>query len=156
MNEFRISKYNPVYRINGIYTQNEWSSCADVGRRFEDGVLTEQECRETIDRYVQCALGMLKTAGVRTLTVSGLEADEEKIRWQNGQMLALNESADAIGDCLCEACWCRLSAENAFVHFGYELYMYIGCNLEADEADEITSAYSLFLEKRESPYKEEL
>jgi len=35
MNEFRISKYNPVYRINEIYTRNEWSSCADVGCEVE-------------------------------------------------------------------------------------------------------------------------
>jgi len=35
--EYRIVKYNPKFRINGIYTKNEWTSISDIGDEF-DGV----------------------------------------------------------------------------------------------------------------------
>ena len=38
MNHYRISKYSPEYRQNGVYLKDEWTSIADVGKTF-DGVM---------------------------------------------------------------------------------------------------------------------
>jgi hypothetical protein len=42
MNEYRICKYNPRFRVNGVYIKDEWTSVSDIGKTFEDGVLTEK------------------------------------------------------------------------------------------------------------------
>ena len=31
MNYFRLSKYNPIYRVDGIYQREQWTSICDVG-----------------------------------------------------------------------------------------------------------------------------
>lgn len=155
LNEYRISKYDPRYRVDGKYIRNEWSSVADIGRTFCDGVLSEQECRLTINRYCQCAKDILQTAGVDYLTISDLEEYDSHLLWQNGQVLDLDDIVAVIKDCLWERCWCRLSVHNAFIHFGYELYMYVGCTLQADDLDQICDKHHLFSENRNSPYTDD-
>jgi hypothetical protein len=42
MNEYRITKYNPIFRNNiGYYQRDEWTEYSDIERReFFDGILT--------------------------------------------------------------------------------------------------------------------
>lgn len=155
MFEYRISKYNPKYRINGKYTRNEWSSVADIGKEFCDGILSEQECCDTIDRYCECVKDVLQSIGVKHLSISDLEKYEKHIKWKNGQIISLDEVASVVRECLWENCWCRLSGEAAFIHFGYELYMYLGCTLQTDQFSLICDRHQMFYEIRNSPYKNE-
>ena len=37
MKEYRISKYDPQFRVNGAYQKNEWTSISDIGKVFDDG-----------------------------------------------------------------------------------------------------------------------
>lgn len=153
MNEYRISKYDPKYRVDGRYTRNEWSSVADVGRVFSDGPLTEQECCSTIENYCKCAIDILQAVGVGTLILSDLEKYDEHVIWYNDQVLKHKDIVSVVRDCLKEHCWCCLSGQDAFIHFGYELYMYVGCALDTDALEQICAKYHLFSEKRDSPYK---
>lgn len=155
MFEYRISKYNPKYRINGKYTRNEWSSVADIGKKFSDGILSEQECCDTIDRYCECVKDVLQSIGVNHLIISDLEKYEQYIKWKNGQIISLDEVSSVVRECLWENCWCRLSGEAAFIHFGYELYMYLGCALQTDQLSLICDRHRMFYEIRNSPYKDE-
>ncbi len=46
MNQYRITKYDPQYRIDGVYERYEWSNLSDVGTVFEDGLLTQAEWKK--------------------------------------------------------------------------------------------------------------
>lgn len=43
MNYYRISKYDPQYRIDGIYQKDEWTSMSDIGNIYGGKVFTEDE-----------------------------------------------------------------------------------------------------------------
>ena len=36
MFEYRITKYNPIFRVNGIYTRDDWTSICDVGKKYNE------------------------------------------------------------------------------------------------------------------------
>ena len=58
-----------------------------------------------------------------------------------------------VKDCLRKRCWCKLSADNFFIHFGYDYYMYIGCNISENRMNEIASQNCLYSELiKQSPY----
>ncbi len=154
MNEYRITKYDPEYRVNGVYERCEWTSVSDVGGIFADGILTADECNSVISNYVNCVLEILEKSNVHHLTIADLEINDP-VSWINGQMIMLNEVALLVQDCLKEKCWGRLSGDGVFVHFGYDLYMYVGCNLPRDAVCEIGEKYALFAEEFLSPHHPE-
>jgi hypothetical protein len=50
--------------------------------------------------------------------------------------------------------WARLEApRRAFVHFGYDYYMYIGTSRDTSKAAETVEAAGLYVERVRSPYK---
>lgn len=53
MKEYRISKYDPQFRVNGSYQKNEWTSISDIGKVFDDGVLTLAEYLRVENEYIQ-------------------------------------------------------------------------------------------------------
>ncbi len=155
MNQFRITKYDPQYRVDGVYDRYEWSSPSDVGSVFEDGLLTREECDRVLDAYVACALAVLELAGTPSLTVMDLEINCEGVSWEEGQTLPLPKAGPVIRSCLKADCWCRLEAANAFVHCGNDMYMYVGCSLGMEEVQAISMSHGLFAEDFPSPYCEE-
>lgn len=154
MHEYLICKYDPQYRVDGIYIRNEWSGETDIGKTFEDGILTREEYEATLDRYVQCAVDILKCDCIARMTISDIETYDENFTWKEGEMVEQDQLPVIISDCLHEKYWCRLSGEESFIHFGYELYMYIGCNIALDKIKAICAQYNMFAIERESPYKQ--
>ncbi len=154
MYQYRITKYDPQYRIGGAYTRYDWISVSDVGRVFADGLLTRETVDRTIAHYVACALEILTAARIPTLTAGDMELISPDVPWRDGQTLPLPEAGPLLRDCLSERCWCRLTAPEAFVHFGYDLYMYVGCALPPDTVHTISRAHGLFAEEFISPYSE--
>jgi TPR repeat protein len=67
--------------------------------------------------------------------------------------LSLPQIAEAIRDMLREECWCRLESSDAFVHLGYDYYMYLGVPKDCPNAVAFASANGLFVEPFKSPYK---
>ena len=154
MKEYLISKYDPQYRVDGIYVRYDWDGETDIGKVFADGLLTRQKYNAVLDSYVECAMEILDSAHIEWMTVSGLEDYADEAPWKENEAVSGRQLALVISDCMHEKYWCRLVAERAFVHFGYELYMYIGCDLEYDEAAKICARHGLYAVERASPYKE--
>ena len=155
MNEYLVTKYDPKYRVNGIgiYTRDEWSDICDIGREFEDGVLTREEYEDMVKRYSACAVDILKRANAERMIVSSCEDINNKACRKENDIVSLFEVGRIVRDCLNGDYWCILTDRRSFVHIGDCLYMYIGCDLAPDEVSEICRRYGMFVIERESPYK---
>lgn len=40
MKQYRVTKYNPAFRIDGKYTRNEWTSISDIGKNYDGETFT--------------------------------------------------------------------------------------------------------------------
>ena len=80
MKEYRISKYDPQFRVNGAYQKNEWTSISEIGKVFDDGVLTLAEYLRVENEYIQFCLNAMKAAGVTGLSVCAPEIYCEGLR----------------------------------------------------------------------------
>jgi hypothetical protein len=69
MYQYRVTKYNPVFRDeNGRYTSEEWTSFGDVGE-----IVSVKEYVRVETAYIEAALAFLREAGVVELQIRGLE-----------------------------------------------------------------------------------
>ena len=151
MREYRISKYDPVYRINGIYQRREWTSIADVGSSFDGKILNMGDYLAVEQSYIRLLAFLAEKSKAFPLRISNLEGGQEGI-WKEGQMIEPGLFSMIAADCLRENCWCRLLSDDFFIHFGYDYYVYVGCDLMHDEIKNIASRFGLFVEERPSPY----
>ncbi|MEI8381383.1 MAG: hypothetical protein WCJ09_14745 [Planctomycetota bacterium] len=153
--EFRVTKYDPAHRdCHGVYTQYEWTSVSDVGREFAGVVLTESEYRRVEDAYITTAIAFLDESGVQSLTISGLECHAAvSLPFAEGSPLGLTDVGEVIRQILREKFWCRLEGTQAFVHVGYDYYMYIGVPLACPNAATFAGQLGLFVEPFRSPYQ---
>ena len=75
---------------------------------------------------MEAAIAFLREAGVSSLVVAGLEYRANfQVPFAEGDTLNLAEVKDAIGRVLREEFWCRFEGQDAFVHVGYDYYMYV-------------------------------
>lgn len=151
MNTYRISKYNPEYRKNGIYLKDEWTDYSDIGDKFDGKMFTKQEYLRVEQNYISCILTILENSGATQLFIDGYE-DYTTNAWKNGQYLTTAELPQLIQDCLRNKCWCKLKGNQAYVHFSDDFYFYIGCNLSNQNVEALCQRYNLFCEVRHSPY----
>lgn len=167
---YRLSKYNPNYRLNGAYTHDEWTSVSDIGGTFETGRFTGLQYIETEAQYVLCleALvgernqseflirdyersGMLPLFTAVRLTLalrSGLYFFRG-LKWRNNQVVEGSDVASFLVDCLRERCWGKLCSEGITVYFGYDYYSYVDTDLSPEEVKEIAHRHELFCELME-------
>ena len=54
--------------------------------------------------------------------------------------------------CLRAEIWCRLVAPGAFVHVGYDFYLYVGVSVACPRAIAAATGRGLFVEEFSSPY----
>ena len=153
MNECRISKYNEKYRINGIYTRDEWTSMSDIGKKYGNIIFTYDEYVKVETKYLNVIKNILNAGKVKFLQIQGLEDYKHVCQFTPKQKVYLCEILNISQDCLREKYWCRLESDKMFIHFGYDYYMYIGSNLTYDEMKKIVDEQGLYIEKRKSPYK---
>ncbi len=151
MTEYRISKFNPQNRLNGIYQISEWTSVSDIGKEFDSGILTEDQYKRVEAAYIDCSIEILRKADVSGLLVCSPEYYDEKIRFPE-VLYAEIDIRRAIMCCLQEKCWVKLEASSFFIHFGYDYYMYIGTDLPCILIEKIVKKYNLFCERALSPY----
>ena len=157
MLEFRVTKYNPALRAeNGAYLGDDWTAVSDIGETFDGVVLTNEEYERVERAYVMTALAFLHDCGISSLTVNGLENYfESPLAPSNGEQLSLPRIATTLSSLLREDFWCRLEGPDAFIHVGWDYYMYIGVPHASLAAEQLASNSGLFVEPFESPYKEE-
>ena len=154
MKQYRVTKYNPAYRNNdGSYSNKEWTSFSDVGNS-----VTEDEYINIENSYIESALKFLEEYNVTTLSIKELEnsgnCEEPGIKLVNGEALDLESLHKVIRNILREKYWAKLESDNAFIHLGWDYYMYIGVPNEANKAKEYAVSKGLFVEEIQSPYHE--
>ena len=153
--QFCVTKYDPAYRdANGVYQRDEWTAISDVGTAYDGVVLTLEAYQRVEDAYVDAALAFLAEAGVETLTVRDLEHGAGIVAGlQNGATLTLSQAGPALRAMLREATWFRLDAPDAYVHVGWDYYMYVGVPRVCPAATKLAGVRGLFVEEiSASPY----
>ena len=73
-------------------------------------------------------------------------------KWHNEQLVTGDDIGLFIKDCLRESCWGKLEGRSSYIHFGYDYYVYVGFELEAERLLEVVNKYGLFCEWMHSPY----
>ncbi len=154
---FRVTKYDPALRdARGAYTRDEWTVVSDIGQSFGGVVLTEAEYRRVKDAYATAIVAFLREAEVPSLAVSGLENHAAvPLPFAEDSSLGLAEVGEVVRSMLREEFWCRLEAAGAFVHIGWDYYMYVGIPRPCPGAEGLARQLGLFVEPFRSPYCEE-
>jgi hypothetical protein len=154
MFQYRVTKYNPKNRdINGHYLSNEWISFSDIGRPFDSGVLSSEEYYAVESKYVSAAINFFLESETFDLRIVNMETrNSVKINYAECEIISTVHLKGIIQDVLRDILWCRLESNNAFLHFGYDYYMYIGCQNEPTDSIKKALEDGLFVEEFCSPY----
>lgn len=152
--EFRISKYDPAYRVNGAYTRNEWTSIHDIGRSFDGVVFTDNEYYNAEHRYLSFIRELLLILDAPKLQLEGLEDPYSRCPYPDKSVLcAADDILSVAQGCLREQYWCRLESSELSFHFGYDYYLYVKSPIQADQMIKLASEFHLFPENIPSPYR---
>lgn len=155
MFEYRVTKYDPDLRDGVAYLRDEWTSFSDIGQSFNGVVHTESEYQRVEDAYATAAVAFLREAGVVSLSVCGLENHNTiPLTIREGSALSLAQIGRVVRRILREHFWCRLEGVRAFVHIGWDYYMYIGVPVLCPGAISLARQLGLFPESFRSPYRE--
>ena len=152
--EFRITKYNPSLRNeSGHYLIDEWTEFTDIGKSFNGAILTHNEYRKIEVKYINAAIMMLAEAGIEDMMIESLENHQGNKDIQNNQLVAIGQIPVVIKSILRNKYWCKLRApRRAFLHFGWDYYMYVGVSRPLNESPLKITNTGLFIEKYNSPY----
>lgn len=155
VNEYRVTKYNPAFRdSSGAYTRDEWVSCGDIGRSFDGVKLTAEAYKRAEDAYIAAAIAFLRESAVPHLAVRGLENKQgHAVPISEGDALPVEHLADVLRSVLREEFWCRLEADDALVHVGWDYYMYLGVPHPCPAARRKAEELGLYIEDFASPYR---
>lgn len=150
----RLCKFDPALRHpNGAFGGDDWTSISDIGKVFGGVVLT----RETYERVEQAHLDtvheVLAAAGVQSLTVEEVEYHQpDPAPMQAGQVVPIEHLAEVLRPVLREEAWCRLEGQGAFVHVGYDYYLWIGVPTFDESLRTAALARGLWLEDDDDPW----
>ncbi len=151
LKQYRITKYNPIYRVNGAYNKDEWTSMYDVGRTYDGKVFTFEEYLRVEKAYLDVIEQVMNELGIKTIEVRQGERIFSALN--NSAFHSREEVLMIARGVLREDFWCKLEAKDFFIHFGYDYYMYIGADIEEEKMSKIARKNGLFAELIEgSPY----
>ena len=153
MTEYRITKYNPANRIDGVYMSDEWTSFSDIGKAFDGTILSQDAYLKTEKAYIDCCIELIEKAKISKLHIKQAEYYTENIRFPSS-ISNTQEIRQVITACLREQCWLKLVAKDFFIHFGYDYYMYVGSVLSKETVAETATKFGLFCEETPSPYNQ--
>lgn len=154
MKQYRVKKTSPPYRDpEGRYRRGDWTSYRHVGKAVS------QEIYEDVERpYIESALAFLHEQGVEELAVTypanAGKFRESGVQLQLGETLDFNSLRKVLKSILREEYWAKLEADGAFIHIGWDYYMYVGVPAAACSAKRFAESSGLFLEEFPSPYFE--
>jgi len=155
MFEYRVTKYDPAVRqAKGTYA--EWTSVSHIGTVFNGKVLSQAAYEGVETAYIAVALAFLREVGVSSVQIRGLENHNHvSFSHEEGDFLALTDALELMTRILREEIWCRLESSEAFVHFGYDYYMYVGVSSACPKSERLAADAGLFVELMPSPYHPE-
>lgn len=158
--QLRLTKYNPACRdLNGAYLLDDWTSFSDIGKSFAGKTLTEPEYLNVESKYLSALQDFLHEAGVDRLKLTALECQESgdiPAFVVAGRYLSVQECVVFAQLALRERVWGKLAIPGvAYVHFGYDFYMYLGLPRGCPSAVARAQGAGLFPEAFRSPYLRE-
>ena len=59
MTEYRITKYNPINRVDEVYIADEWTSSSDIGKVFNGKTLSRDTYLKTEQAYIDCCIELI-------------------------------------------------------------------------------------------------
>jgi hypothetical protein len=154
VHSYRITKYNPALRdAAGAFLGSEWTSIADVGASFAGKELSLAEYERVEAAYVSAAQSFLVEASVATLQVQGVENSGGGLAAPaEGAVIEVRAIPSILVGLLRDSFWCRLESASAFVHVGYDYYMYVGVPSRCPVSERKAAEAGLFVENYSSPY----
>jgi len=152
MNEYRITKYDPRKRNDlGHYTDlEEWTDYSEVGEKVS---LAEYEKIEKA--YIESATELIKSSGTKELKIVGFSDHTENSKLKENQMVPATEIGPILKAILRNEIWCKLESDTAFIHIGWDFYMYVGVSKTNETAIIAAEQRGLFVENFISPYHPE-
>lgn len=176
MYEYRVTKFDPAKRANdGTYLdQEEWTSAGEIGKTSdgqtltEDYLLTEARYERAVVRFFEASqLPHLRITGLenRGMTLERLEdikrdqpflCEPEFVvaEYREDQTVAAEEISLLVTLNLRGIVECKMEIDGKFfVHFGWDFYMYVGCQADCAAAIAETEADGLFVERFTSPHR---
>ena len=152
MNEYRITKYNPKNRNDqGHYLDlEEWTEFSDVGTKVS---LSDYEKVEKA--YISSAMDLISECEPLGLRVISLEDYQGNCTYKEESTVPQNELEAVLRSLLRGDYWCKLESDNAFVHIGWDYYMYVGVQSASPKTISRTSNRGLYVEEFTSPYHPE-
>lgn len=153
MIKVRISKYDSKYRVNGVFTKEEWTDYSDVGGVFNGHVFTLKEYLKIEQKYLSVINDIINLCKIPNFIIDSLEKYDETTKWENNKVISKEEINKIIIDCLRNKCWCRLTLNEYYIHFGYDFYVYLSVPLKIDDIKRICEMYNLYVETMDSPFE---
>ena len=153
MYQYRVTKYDPAFRNDsGAYTKDDWTMFRDIGSAFGGAILSKTEYLRVESSYVEAATAFLTEDRSPELKVANLEirTDLPTVPAE-GSLVSWSDFGSVCRSVLREEFWCMLQAEERYVHFGWDYYMYIGVVSPCEKTIEKARALGLFVEECASP-----
>jgi hypothetical protein len=152
--KFRVTKYNPAVRNElGHYMVDDWTSISDIGKVFSGMKLTKEDYQKVEATYLSAIRAFLVEAEIDSLQISALENSTSYKEFKVGMALNIPGILRISKLALREKLWARLANPGqAYVHFGYDYYMYIGVPRKCPKAAQSARDQGLFVEPFRSPY----
>lgn len=157
LHHYRITKYDPSRRLpSGAYPLDEWTAFSDVGKTFQGQTFELDEYLRVEAACLGTIRAFLNEAGIAKLQLRGLEN-----HWRNPvpafvadrAWLDVPQSLEFSRLALREVVWGKLGAPGkAYVHFGWDFYLYVGVPRRCRESVSKAGAEGLFVQAYRSPY----
>ena len=155
MHQYRVCKYDPQYRVDGAYTREEWTGISDVGTVYDGRPFTMTDYEQAEQRHIDFLCALAAREDAFPLMIDSLEDRRESTPWQNHQLIHPDTLPLLVREILRGECWCRLTAPDFFIHFGWDYYMYVGCTHTTEAIASLATVYHLYVESMISPYHPE-
>lgn len=153
LQEFRISKYNSDQRKGSIYLEDDWTNICDVGKKYNGHTLTLPEYVDVENKYLSFVEQLCAALNISQLQITDLEDYSHNCSYADKSVIcSIPEILAVVRDCLREKYWCKLQSDNFYLHFGYDLYLYVGSLLDLDCVRNTSNKLGLYVESIKSPY----
>ena len=172
MKQYRITKYDPLNRNEqGHYLYDHWTEFSDIGKTLEGEIVTIEKYLEVEADYINAIIDILKENQIKYLRVVGYDkrGRQQSIKDNKGKWFHRSEfetidlsedkkvSIDEI-EVICQMMFryyghLSLEINNlAFVHYGFDMYVYVGVKNISEDLRKKLNQTSIFIEEFQSPY----
>ncbi len=151
---YRVTKYDPLLRNEyGHFLAEDWTSISDIGKAFAQKLLTQSAYQLVEDAYISTIESFLNEAQISAMTLAAIDNHGTDFQLIKGTSVELKDILSISRLALREEIWAKFTIPGkAYIHFGYDYYMYLGVPIQCKSAIKSTHELGLFVESFRSPY----